>query len=236
MRPCHANVLLLKQVTPKPPSSPSKTKHPLTYNSKHRQYQIVINPNTGPGTTSLPTDANIIAGIAKLNTYPNVHTVGYVETYHGNRDISLVNADTSAYASWANYPGANIAIGGIYYDDVGIVDVTTPSNSMNGSIFSYYANATTYARTAFKSPIDIVFNPGTRAPAQLFNYADTVVEFEDSFANYEAQGIIGQIPAGLRGKSAVQIYNTPEGADVGGVVGNLTASGVGGVFWGGSGL
>ena len=89
-----------------------------------------------------------------------------------------------------------------------------------------------YARTTFTSPIKIVFNPGTRASAQLFNYADTVVEFEDSFANYEAQNIIEQIPAGLRGKSAVQIYNTPEGADVGGVVGNLTASGVGGVYLG----
>ena len=194
---------------------------------------MVINPNTGPGTSSLPTDANIIAGISKLNTYPNVHTVGYVETYHGTRSTDLVNADTAAYASWANYPNSNIAIGGIYYDDVGIVDVTGPSNNNgNGSIFAYYANVTDYARTTFKSPIKIVFNPGTRAPAQLFNYADTVVEFEDSFVNFQAKGIVDQIPAGLRAKSAVQIYDTPEGSDVGGVVGQLTAGGVGGVYLG----
>ena len=79
----------------------------------------------------------------------------------------------------------------------------------------------------------MVFNPGTRAPAQLFaSGANTVVEFEDSFANYGSQGIIGQIPAGLRAQSALQIYNTPEGADVAGLVGTMAAAGVEAVYFG----
>ncbi len=52
------------------------------------QWEIVVNPNSGPGTTSYPTDPNIIAGIAKLNSYPNVHTVGYVDTAHGQKALS----------------------------------------------------------------------------------------------------------------------------------------------------
>lgn len=44
------------------------------------QWQVVVNPNSGPGTKSMPTDTNFIDGIAKLNSYPNVMTVGYVLT------------------------------------------------------------------------------------------------------------------------------------------------------------
>ena len=52
------------------------------------KWEVVVNPSSGPGTTSFPTDQNIIAGIAKLNTFPNVHTVGYVDTLHGQKPNS----------------------------------------------------------------------------------------------------------------------------------------------------
>ena len=188
------------------------------------QWQVVVNPNSGPGTTGYPSDSNFISGIAKLNSYSNVNTVGYVDTSYGNKDVSAVNAETDVYASWAGYPGANIAIGGIYFDDV--------SSEETSSIYSYYQTVAAHARSSFKSSAHVVFNPGYRAPTQLFSYADTIVEFEDSLANYEGKGIIDQIPAQFHGQSALQIYNTPEGTDVGSLIATMAQSGIEAVYFG----
>ncbi len=188
-------------------------------------FEVVINPNTGPGTPSFPTDQNIIAGIAALNSYPNVHTVGYVETYHASRDIAAVNADIDTYAKWASYADANIAIGGIYFDDV--------SSETSSTVYSYYETVAAHARSAMPgSATKVVFNPGYRAPMQLFAYADLIVEFEDSYAKYLDEGVLGEIPEGVRGKSAVQVYDTPGEADVGGLIGAMVAGGVGAVYFG----
>ncbi|KAL8684158.1 MAG: hypothetical protein Q9224_006561, partial [Gallowayella concinna] len=62
------------------------------------QFEVVVNPNSGPGTTSFPTDPNIIAGVSKLNSFPNVHTVGYVLTGWGSRDNTTVEAEVDVYA------------------------------------------------------------------------------------------------------------------------------------------
>ena len=189
------------------------------------QWQIVINPNTGPGTTGYPSDQNIISGIAKLNSYSNVNTVGYVETLKGQKSISDVNAETDVYASWASYSDANIAIGGIYFDDV--------SSEQSSTMYSYYQTVAAHARSSIKSSAaHVVFNPGYRAPTQLFSYADTIVEFEDSLANYESEGIIDQIPAEFRGQSALQIKSTPEGTDVGSLIGQMAQAGIEAVYFG----
>ena len=189
------------------------------------QWQMVVNPNSGPGTTGYPSDPNIISGIAKLNSYPNVNTVGYVDTAHGQRDISSVNADVDVYASWAGDGTADIAIGGIYFDDV--------SSEDSSAMYSYYESAAAHARSSIKaSPAHVVFNPGYRAPTQLFAYADTVVEFEDSLAAYESGGIIDQIPAGFRGQSALQVYSTPDGTDVGSLMSTMAQSGIEAVYFG----
>ena len=188
------------------------------------QWQVVINPNSGPGTTGIPSDSNFISGISKLNSYPNVNTVGYVATSYGNKNISAVNAETDVYASWAGYSGANIAIGGVYFDEV--------SSEETDTIYSYYQTIAAHARSSFKSSAHVVFNPGYRAPTQLFSYADTIVEYEDSLANYEGKGIIDQIPAQFRDQSALQIYSTPEGTDVASLISTMAQSGIEAVYFG----
>ena len=188
------------------------------------QWQVVINPNSGPGTTGYPSDPNFITGIAKLNSYSNVNTVGYVETQKTSKSISAVNAETDVYASWAGYSGANIAIGGIYFDDV--------SSETDSSTYSYYQTVADHVRSSFKSSAHVVFNPGYRTSPQLFSYADTIVEFEDSLANYEGQGIIDQIPAQFRGQSALQVYSTPEGTDIGSLIATMAQSGIEAVYFG----
>ena len=187
------------------------------------QFQVVINPNSGPGTSSYPTDANIIAGISKMNSYPNVHTVGYVLTGHGSRPIDAVNADVDVYAKWSTFNGSNIALGGIYFDEV----------SSDSKDFGFYQAVASHARSAMPSSgTRVVFNPGYRAPTQLFSYCDTMVEFEDSLANYQSEGILAQIPQGSRGQSAVQIYDTPPDTDVGSLISEMAQGGLGAVFFG----
>ncbi|KAI4246044.1 MAG: hypothetical protein LQ352_006472 [Teloschistes flavicans] len=176
------------------------------------QFIVVVNPQSGPGTSSYPTDQNIISGVSKLNSYPNVHTVGYVLTGHGSRDTANVTADVDVYASWAGYSGANIAIKGIYFDEVS--SETTQTN------YDFYNVSAAHARTSIPSA-QVVFNPGYRAPAQLFEFCDVMVEFEDTLANYRSQGILQQIPDGLKDQSAVQILNTVEATNIGNMMGEM---------------
>ncbi|KAL8712700.1 MAG: hypothetical protein Q9220_003232 [cf. Caloplaca sp. 1 TL-2023] len=185
------------------------------------QFEVVVNPQSGPGTTSAPTDANIITGVSKLNSFPNVHTVGYVLTGYGTRDNTTVNADIDAYASWASYGGADIHIGGIYFDEV----------SVDPALVDHYQALSSHATTVIPSA-RVTFNPGTRAPEQLFAACDTMVEFEHPLADYQSEGILAQIPSGLEGKSAVQIIETPEGTDVAGLMGEMKQKGLGAVFFG----
>lgn len=42
------------------------------------QFNVVVNPNSGPGDDTLP-DSNYVAAVAALNAYPNVQTIGYVQ-------------------------------------------------------------------------------------------------------------------------------------------------------------
>ncbi|KAL8953348.1 MAG: hypothetical protein Q9222_000810 [Ikaeria aurantiellina] len=185
------------------------------------QFEVVVNPNSGPGTTSYPSDANVIAGISKLNSFPNVHLVGYVLTGWASRSNTTVNAEVDVYAKWASYDGADLHIGGIYFDEV----------SVDPRDIAHYQSLSEHAGFAIPSG-RVTFNPGTRAPEQLFAHCDTMVEFEHPLADYEAEGILAQIPSGLEGKSAVQIIDTPEETDVGGLMGEMKQKGLGAMFFG----
>ena len=153
-------------------------------------------------------------------------TVGYVDTAHGARALSDVNADVDVYAKWASYTGGgDISIGGIYFDDV--------SSDTTSTMYSYYQSAAEHARSSISNnATQVVFNPGTIAPPQLFSYCDTMVEFEASDSDYQGEATIDQIPSANRDQSALQIYSTPESADVEGMVGTMVEQGIEAVYMG----
>ena len=194
-------------------------------------FQIVINPNSGPGTPSLLTDPNLITGISKLNAYPNVRTLGYVLTGYGHRANATVTADVDIYASWSasSQDGADIHLDGIYFDEV--------SNDATQANYDRMASFSRHARQSIRGA-KVVFNPGYRAPEPLFASCDLMVEFEHPLADYEAEGVLAQIPRTFAGKSAVQILETPTtaGTDVAGLVAGLVAAmeqrGLGAFFFG----
>ncbi|CAD6581726.1 MAG: hypothetical protein ASARMPREDX12_000648 [Alectoria sarmentosa] len=167
------------------------------------QWQIIVNPDSGPGTTGYPTDPNYITGIAQLNSYANVQTLGYVDTNDTHRAYAAVVSDIDVYASWANYPDSqyNISMAGIFFDDV--------NNTKSTAVSTYMHNASAYAYATVPSDITpVVFNPGALAPTTLFSYCDTMVEFEDFSSSYQNATTIATIPSAYRGQSAILVHNT----------------------------
>ncbi|KAI4188460.1 MAG: hypothetical protein L6R41_002139 [Letrouitia leprolyta] len=186
------------------------------------QFLIVVNPNSGPGTTGALTDSNLIAGISKLNSFSNVKTLGYVLTGYGSRDNNLVNADVDIYASWSG----DTKMDGIYFDEV--------SNDATSQNFDRMASLSGHARDSIGGAF-VAYNPGYRAPTELFSTCDLMVEFEHPLADFMNEGVLDQIPQEFAGKSAVQILDTPEGSDVAGLMGQMKGKGLGAVFFGSQG-
>ena len=189
----------------------------------HIQYNVVVNPDSGPGSNHYP-DANLIAGIEALNALPNVRTLGYVDTAYAKRDINLVNQDIDKYANWASFTDGNITVHGIFFDDVSSTD--------SQSIYHYYERLGDYTHTHDHDIPYVIFNPGTTAPAQLFSYCDTMVEFEGPYNIYNTKFSFNDLPPStrLRGQSAMVLNNVPLSADVSGLVHKMASEGIGMVY------
>lgn len=193
------------------------------------QWQVIVNPNSGPGVTGYPTDANIITGISNLNKYANVKTLGYVDTDFTNRAYSAVVSDINVYASWADYTKANISIDGIFFDDVNNT-FTQPAAS---AVATYMYNASSYAYATVPSDITpVVFNPGSLAPTQLFDYCDTMVEFENAYSVYKGATTDATIPSGYHDQSAILVYDTPANANLASLVHTMVQDGIEAVYFG----
>jgi len=78
-------------------------------------YTIIVNPDSGPGDSSLP-NADYLPAIQRLNAFPNTRTVGYVRTTYGNRSLDDVLQDISTYSGWAN-SSQGIEMHGIFFDE-----------------------------------------------------------------------------------------------------------------------
>lgn len=79
------------------------------------KFIVIVNPSSGPGSARYPND-DYTTSVEKLNTYPNVQTVGYVRTGYASRNISDVVAEVSTYAGWASNSSA-LAMHGIFFDE-----------------------------------------------------------------------------------------------------------------------
>lgn len=190
-------------------------------------WQVIINPNSGPGTNpnSYPTDPNYITGISKLNSYPNVITLGYTDTGFTQTPYAQVISNISTYAYWSSYTKANISIGGIFFDDV--------SNSGAKAAVTYYRNASAYAYANVPSDVTpVVFNPGSLGPTALFNYCDTMVEFESPLASYNNTNAttIKTLPSAYLSQSTIIIYNTTATTNVQSLVHTMAQYKIGAVY------
>lgn len=53
-------------------------------------FVVIINPDSGPGSKDFSPPVDFVPQIQKLNSLPNVQTVGYVRVFMPSRSISSV--------------------------------------------------------------------------------------------------------------------------------------------------
>ncbi|KAL1963539.1 hypothetical protein VTN77DRAFT_8120 [Rasamsonia byssochlamydoides] len=186
-------------------------------------FYVVVNPDNGPGSSDFPDDS-FIKGISTLNSYNNVHVLGYVATDYTGLPLSQLTTDIAKYANWANYSPGNISVAGIFFDEA-------TSESSNPS-FSYMKDASdfVYSQLFQAAGTSVVFNPGTLAPIEYFSYATFIVEFENSYKQYSALSTPLSIQSQQRSQSAILIYETPVDVDLASLVQEASADGIGAVY------
>lgn len=205
------------------------------------EWQIIVNPSSGPGPNSCPgssgsaVDANWQAGIAKLNGYANVQTLGYVWAEWGTRAIADVESDINIYAKWASCSGVDVAVDGIFFDDFVNSTSTTPQNALT---LSYGKTVTKYAGSKLPSATTpIVLNPGSPYTSQKKDFlalADFVIDFEDYASLYTSPGTITSIStaegASYLDNSAFVIHDLPTTQNPTSWIHTMIAHGVGATY------
>ncbi|ETS82556.1 hypothetical protein PFICI_04432 [Pestalotiopsis fici W106-1] len=165
---------------------------------------VVINPNSGPGSGTAP-DYYYGPAIAKLNTYANVQTVGYVRTDYTRRDIDAVIADVETYAGWSSI-SSTYTMHGIFFDEA-------PYEFNQDSVtYMETIDALVKSSTGLKGAKTVIHNPGTIVdPAYL---VDTNLDFTfvfehdyDTWMNSQAAAVAA-LPA-ARGKYALMVNSVP---------------------------
>ena len=145
-------------------------------NIPNMQFFVVVNPGSGPGSTSFP-DINYVAGIDMLNRLPNVLVLGYVHTTYGAEPLSAVQANITQYAGWADYPDAtkNISVAGIFVDESNTTDADP--------LFNYMSQISSSAKSTLSSTVTpVVFNAGVKPGADRFyTICDQLVVYECTY-------------------------------------------------------
>lgn len=154
---------------------PTPTSWQPLYNSithhPHIHFKIIINPNSGPGTTPYP-DANYRTAIATLNSHSNVETLGYVYVNYGKRAIPAVEADIARYAGWSDYAEGDIHVEGIFFDE-------TPSAPES---LAYMKSVAAYTKNTLRDGNrTVIMNPGTTPNPSYYNIADYISAYEAAY-------------------------------------------------------
>ena len=163
-------------------------------NNPNTTFNVIVNPNSGPG--SFPPATEYIAGVAKLNSYSNVNTYGYLHTEYAVRPLSDIKSDVATYAKWNSYKASNIALDGIFVDE---------ATDQTGHL-DYMKTVASTIRTAMPKKGKIWTNPGCIVASSFYDYADIVTAFEDSYVNWNSPKRVG-IPQALHNRTSVMITN-----------------------------
>jgi hypothetical protein len=182
-------------------------------------FQIVVAPNL----INVVPDVNYVTHLQVLNNYTNVQTLGYVSTAWATRNITVVQEEVKAYASWTDYAAANIQVSGIFFDEA-------PSANTTENL-SYMSNVTTFAKGLLGPGRNkIIYNPGVMVDNSWFKLADEIVVYENTWAAFNWTRL-NNIPPQLENKSIYLIHNFTGGRDVqDDLVSSLTDHNLAGVF------
>lgn len=158
-------------------------------------FQIIINPNSGPGSTTYP-DPAFIPNLAKLNAYNNTNLLGYVRTGYASRNLTTVESEVSRYAGWAKYGASDIHIDGIFFDEA--TDDT--------KYLSYMASLYHDVKNTYPNNATVITNPGTPISSSFYAYADFVNPVENTLKFWKStSGGVKSIAAAERPKSTIML-------------------------------
>ncbi|KAJ5595005.1 Spherulation-specific family 4 [Penicillium hispanicum] len=165
------------------------------------QFQIIINPSSGPGGNAASLGSNLRDGIAKLNKYENVELIGYVRTSYATRNESEVDSDVATYAQWSSYRQQNLNISGIFFDEA-------PSDN-DQTLIRYMQRVSKYAKGHHLNTT--VFNPGTKVKSTAYyNTASLIVEVENTYSEWTEKSPSELFSAKTSySKDAIILYDAP---------------------------
>jgi len=172
IKPLPINVLMPLHIDPAPgawdPLYEAIVKHGDT------NFSVIINPDNGPGPAAWPK-GEYIAGIKALNKYPNVKTLGYIDTAGGSRENTTVMKEIATYAGWSNV-SAEMTLSGIYFDH------TPYADESNAAAYLANVSATVRHSNGFGSNAIVVHNPGRLPAVRLMaSKPDLIVIFEGAY-------------------------------------------------------
>ncbi|SPO06304.1 uncharacterized protein DNG_08993 [Cephalotrichum gorgonifer] len=148
-------------------------------NHPNVNFAVIINPDSGPGTESLP-DSNYIEALRSFDQYPNVSLLGYVGTKYGDRDAAHIEADVALYSGW-EHEFANLDDGGPVVSLQGIFLDEIPAEVEYAEVIS---DITSVIRDTWSQVMDtdatVVYNPGVMVDTSFYSSADCIVAFEDA--------------------------------------------------------
>lgn len=187
------------------------------------QFDIVVNPANGPGSTPLP-DANYIQQMTRLRAHPNVTVYGYVHVSWAERSLEAVQADIRTYQGWnlASTPDCAVHIDGVFVDEAPWHERST----------GYMSSLAAYVRRTLTRGTAVWTNPGCPVAVGYYNHADRITAFEASFADWSDRGGFLQ---GFEGgakekrKTSVMVHSCPRDK-VAEVLASCREEGADGVF------
>ncbi len=135
-------------------------------------YEVIINPNSGPGGSFSQTFAN---GIQNLNNN-GLTVLGYVYTSYCQRPLSEAESDINLYAEWYKSYGLT----GIFFDEMAYpTDNVSPCDA-GVTAMDYYNTLTDYA-VNIEGFHFTVGNPGDDVNSSYMNTVGTINIFENNF-------------------------------------------------------
>ncbi|PYI23498.1 hypothetical protein BO99DRAFT_470562 [Aspergillus violaceofuscus CBS 115571] len=170
-------------------------------------FTVIINPSSGPGTSTLP-DAAFLTAVPNLTANSNVLAIGYVPTQKGTRAIADVEKDINTYANWPSASGnSSFAVHGIFLDEA--------PNAYSADLVTYYTTLSNLIKSkdGLGPENYVVTNPGTPPDNAYLDLADSTVVFESPYASFQdaiSAGTFGKLNASSHTKLASMVYGVPD--------------------------
>ncbi|KAI9929631.1 hypothetical protein ASPWEDRAFT_110012 [Aspergillus wentii DTO 134E9] len=186
--------------------------------NKDVEFTIIINPDNGPGSSSLPDDA-FITEVPKLTAHSNALVLGYVPTGTGSRDISEVEQDIKRYAGWASASGnGSFAVQGVFLDEA-------PAEYSSDTVTYYQKLASLIKGSDGLGPENqVVMNPGTVPDTAYLDIPDLTVIFESPYSQF-LEAVEANEFKSIKGvdskKLASMVYDIPGTVDLSSLVQQL---------------